>query len=558
MAIATTSQNEFSNESTIDSVNELKSEIKNASQNTNSNSNDHTKISQELLTAWPFVEAKKVIERSRYTKKSEIVLETGYGPSGLPHMGTLGEVARTSMVFHAIKYLNPSLKVKLISFSDDMDGMRKVPDNIPNQELLSQHLDKPLTQVPDPFELYDSFGDYNNKMLISFLNSFSMKVEYMTATHCYKSGIFNDALLKVLKHHKEILDIMLPTLGEERRQSYSPFLPISPKTGKVLQVKIEKYLVDEGCIEFFDEDGTLTRISVLNGNCKLQWKVDWGMRWHALGVDYEMYGKDLIDSQVLSSKICEVLESEPPVGCLCEHFLDANGAKISKSKGNGLSVNDWLKYAPKHSLIYFLFKSPQRAKKLSFDIIPTIVDEYLGLLEAFPGQSEIERLNNPVYHVHFGSPVKFSSNGLSFSLILNLVNVCNAENVDILKSYLADYIGNSSNIDMDLLQEMLAAAMHYYKDFVLPKKNYRTPINEEKNMLLHFGKVLQENLRASAEDLQKISYEVGKQFMANDLKGWFGLIYSVLLGQSSGPRIGNFIYLYGVENFVNLIEQKVI
>lgn len=527
----------------------------NASQN--EFSSDSSKSSPTSLTAWPFIEAKKVIERSRCIKKSEIVLETGYGPSGLPHMGTLGEVARTFMVFYAIKYLDPSLKVRLISFSDDMDGMRKVPDNVPNQELLLQHIDKPLTQVPDPFELYDSFGDYNNKMLISFLDSFSMNVEYMTATHCYKSGIFNDALLKVLKHHKEILDIMLPTLGEERRENYSPFLPISPKSGKVLQVRIEKYLVDEGCIEFFDEDGTLTKISVLNGNCKLQWKVDWGMRWHALGVDYEMYGKDLIDSQVLSYKICRLLGSEPPVGCLCEHFLDANGAKISKSKGNGLSVNDWLKYAPRHSLIYFLFKSPQRAKKLSFDIIPTIVDEYLGLLEGFSSQSEVERLNNPVYHVHFGSPVKFSSNGLSFSLILNLVNVCNAENIDILKSYLARYLGDSSNIDVDLLQEMLTAAMHYYKDFVLPKKNYRVPTNEEKDMLVHFGKALQKNLNATAEDLQKASYEVGKKFMANDLKGWFGLIYGVLLGQSSGPRIGNFIYLYGVENFVNLILQKV-
>lgn len=508
------------------------------------------------LHAWPFKEAIKTIQRCK--NKSEIILETGYGPSGLPHMGTLGEVARTMMVLHAIKCINASLKVRLISFSDDMDGLRKVPDNVPNQDLLSQHLNKPLTQVPDPFGIYNSFGEHNNNKLLSFLSEFGMKVEFMSSTECYKSGMFNDALLLVLKHHQDILDIMLPTLGDERKATYSPFLPISPKTGRVLQVKIEKCNVDKGTVEFFDEDGTLTELSVLNGNCKLQWKVDWGMRWHALGIDYEMYGKDLIDSQVLSSKICNILGSQEPLGCLCEHFLDAEGAKISKSKGNGLSVDDWLKYGPKYSLIYFLFKSPQRAKKLSFDIIPTIADEYLSLLEEFETQNEIERLNNPVHHVHFGSPVKFHANGLSFSLILNLVNVCNAENTSILTSYLDKYLKNA-NIDKNLLNEILVCAMNYYKDFVLPNKEYKVPNDMEKYMLETLALQLENAIsqgETDAASLQKLCYEIGKQFMPDRLKEWFGLMYEVLLGQKSGPRIGNFIHLYGIENFIHLIRSK--
>jgi lysyl-tRNA synthetase, class I len=528
-----------------------------------------------LVKTWPFREAIRIMEKIssktidngqlvRDISGYDIVLETGYGPSGLPHMGTLGEVARTKMVYDALKFLFPNINVRLISFSDDMDGLRKVPDNVPNKDLLEKNLNKPLTQVPDPFGLYDSFGRHNNNRLIEFLNSFNIQVEFMSSTDCYKSGMFDQALLKVLDSHKEILDIMLPTLGEERQSTYSPFLPISPTTGRVLQVKVENYNISKGTVEFFDEDGKLVEIKVTGGNCKLQWKVDWGMRWYALGITYEMYGKDLIDSQVLSAKICRVLGKEPPIDYLCEHFLDEEGKKISKSKGNGLSVEDWLRYAPRYSLIYYMFKSPQRAKQLYFGVIPAVVDEYLGFLEDFVndssefGQFSEKVLNNPVWNVHSGNPLMYSANKLNFSLLLNLVNVCGGENKDILLGYAQKYLDHGQ-VDSGLLDEMINGAINYYNDFVLPNKKYREPTDLEKNALADFADILLSllNVNIDGGEIQKIAYDIGKKYMSDDLKSWFSAIYQVVLGQESGPRIGNFIKLYGVQNFANLVQEKI-
>ncbi|UFX98521.1 lysine--tRNA ligase [Candidatus Gromoviella agglomerans] len=508
-------------------------------------------MNQDLLTAWPFREAIRILNERQ--GKSSILLETGYGPSGLPHMGTLSEIARTWMVFNAIRFLNKDMRVKLISFSDDMDALRKIPENVPNQEILSKYIGKPLTSVPDPFEKYESFAHHNNAMLIDFLANFSIEVQFISSTETYRSGMFNDVLLQILHHHQQIIDIISPTLGEERRSTYSPFLPISPTTGKVLQVKV-RCNETTGTIIFCDEDGVEKEISVLNGNCKVQWKIDWAMRWCAFEVDFEMYGKDLIDSYELSSKVCKILGKNPPIGLLCEHFLDNNGAKISKSKGNGVSVEEWLRYAPKFSLIYLIFKSPQRAKKLSFEIIPTIVDEYLKLLEEISENSDdmYKKFNNPIWHVHGGNPPKYKARGLNFSLLLNLINACNANDINILKKYIDKYI---ENIDHPLLDEILSCALLYTEKFISGQKIYRSPNKIEQTALIDLMNELERNENDDAAKFQHIAYETGKKHNI-ELAEWFKTIYQVILGQNSGPRIGNFIELYGAKNFTQLMKTR--
>lgn len=503
--------------------------------------------------SWPFEEARKVALRGEIKRKKFALFETGYGPSGLPHVGTFGEVVRTTYVRRAFEALT-GIKTKLYAFSDDRDGLRKVPGNVPNQEMLEKFLGFPLTNVPDPFGCHDSFGCHNNSKLIEFLDSFGFEYEFQSSTDWYLSGKFNDVLSLVLMNHKKILDIMLATLREERAATYSPFLPISPKTGKVLQVEIKEYNINSGTIVFEDEDGTLTEIPVTDGNCKLQWKVDWAARWTTLNVDYEMSGKDLIDSVKLSSKICRILGGNPPVSFNYELFLDGEGKKISKSKGNGIAVDEWLRYAPQESLANFMFASPRSAKKLYFDVIPRQVDDYTAHLKDYETQDDAKRVDNPVWHINNGTPPA-SESDISYSLLLNLVSVCNTDDRDILWGFIKKYKKGASPKDMPFLDRLVGYAINYYKDFIKGNKSYSTPTDLQRTALQDLSNELSKLTgNEDAERIQEIVFEVGKRYPFESLKSWFNTLYKTLFGQENGPRIGSFIALYGINETKELIK----
>jgi len=486
-----------------------------------------------------------------------VVFETGYGPSGLPHIGTFGEVSRTTMVRAAFRALTENaMPTRLVCFSDDMDGLRKVPDNIENKAVLQEDLHKPLTVVRDPFGLYPSFGEHNNARLRAFLDGFGFEYEFLSSTQCYSSGMFDEALLRALARYDDIQKVMLPTLGEERRASYSPFLPISPKTGKVLQVPTLERHVDRGTIVFADEDGTLTEVRVTGGAVKMQWKPDWAMRWAALGVDYEMSGKDLIDSVKVSNQICKILGGVPPEGFNYELFLDEEGQKISKSKGNGLTMEDWLRYGTPESLSYYMFQSPKSAKRLFFDVIPKATDEYLQQLDAYQGQDEAKQIDNPVWHVHTGRPPQLGS-PVSFSLLLNLVSAANASDKAILWGFLSRYIPGATPKSQPLLDQMAGYAINYYEDFVRPNKVFRAPDSRERSAMEDLADRLKD-LGPACTDVDLIQNEVyaaGKDAGFEPLRGWFAALYEVLLGQSQGPRFGSFVAIFGIERTIALIES---
>jgi lysyl-tRNA synthetase class 1 len=498
-------------------------------------------------TAWPFQEARKLVERFERTGAPEmVVFETGYGPSGLPHIGTFGEVARTTMVRHAFTLMS-DIPTRLIAFSDDMDGLRKVPDNIPNKELVAPHLGKPLTRVPDPFGTHDSFGAHNNARLRAFLDRFGFDYEFMSATECYTGGRFDEALLRVLRHYDAVIEVILPTLGPERRATYSPFLPVCPRTGQVLQVPVVDRDEAAGTITY-EDGGERVTVPVTGGACKLQWKADWAMRWTALGVHYEMAGKDLIDSVRLSSRICQVLGGTPPEGFNYELFLDQNGEKISKSRGNGLSIEEWLRYAPTESLSLYMFQSPRKAKRLYFDVIPRTVDEYVGLLEAYRGQDEAERLANPVWHIHGGRPPA-EDLPVGFGLLLNLVSASHSEDPAILWGFISRYAPGATPANHPFLDRLVRYAIAYYEDFVKPARRFRLPDERERAALGDLAAALARlPADAGAEAIQNEVYEVGKAHGFDPLRDWFRALYETLLGQSQGPRMGSFFALYGLDN----------
>ena len=429
----------------------------------------------EKSNSWPFVEARNLRDRlkqigskSGEENEAPVLFETGYGPSGLPHIGTFGEVARTNIVRFAFQTLTGK-KTKLICFSDDMDGFRKVPENVPNKTLLENYIDYPLTNVPDPFGKFDSFGAHNNSKLKEFLDRFSFEYEFISATNCYKSGKFDNALKKILLHYEDIKNVILPTLGEERKKTYSPFLPVCPKSGKVLQVNITSIDNKNNTVSYFDEDSKTTiTVSILGGACKLQWKCDWAMRWLALGVDYEMSGKDLSESVILSSKILRILGSSPPSGFSYELFLDNNGEKISKSKGNGLSIEEWLRYGTAESLSLFMFTNPKRAKRLFFDVIPKTTDEYFSHLKKYNEQTDDEKINNPVWHIHKGLP-KINELPVTYTLLLNLASVCHANDTDTVWGYVSSYASDIKRTDE--IEGLINLAVNFYKEMIEPQKN---------------------------------------------------------------------------------------
>lgn len=505
--------------------------------------------------AWPFEEAARVAKRLARLGKGEALFETGYGPSGLPHIGTFGEVARTTWVRRAFTELT-GLPSRLIAFSDDMDGLRRVPDNVPSRELLQPHLGKPLTRIPDPFGTHGSFGAHNNARLRAFLDQFGFEYEFASATDYYTSGRFDAALLRVLEMYDEIVAAILPTLGPERRETYSPVLPLHPRTGQVMQVRLDEHDAAAGTVRWRDPDtGERFETSVRGGGCKLQWKADWAMRWYALSVDYEMSGKDLIDSVRLSGKVCRLLGGTPPEGFTYELFLDEQAQKISKSKGNGLSVEEWLRYAPAESLAQFMYNAPQRAKRLYFDVIPRAVDEYLGNAVRLLQQTPDEQRTNPVWHINGGRVAEEATSPVSFVMLLNLASVANAETPEILWGFIRRYAPHASPETLPFLDRLVYFAIAYYRDFVRPAKRYRQPNEVERAALADLAETLKGvDTAADAEALQNMVYEVGKRHALADLRSWFACLYQVLLGQNEGPRFGGFVALYGIDETIALIE----
>ena len=506
--------------------------------------------------AWPFEEARKVLARTggASPEKGYVLFETGYGPSGLPHIGTFGEVVRTTMVRNAFTALT-DIPSKLFAFSDDLDGLRKVPDNVPNKELLEKHLGKPLTQVPDPFGTHESFGHHNNARLRAFLDQFGFEYDFQSSTDCYKAGMFDATLLKLLENYDAIINVILPTLGPERRATYSPFLPICPKTGVVLQVPVIDRDVDAGTITYEDDTGAKIETPVTGGHCKLQWKADWAMRWVALDVDYEMSGKDLIDSVKLSSRICKVLGGRPPEGFTYELFLDEAGEKISKSRGNGLTVEEWLRYAPDESLQLYMFNSPKKAKRLFFDVIPRHVDDYLTFLGKFANEEEAKRLENPAWHIHAGQPPGPEAH-VTFGLLLNLASACNTEDPAVLWGFISRYAADATPETAPILDRLVDHAINYYRDFVKPNKTYRLPSDMERAALEDLVTSLEALADgAEASDIQNEVFEIGKRHEFEDLRAWFKALYEILLGRDQGPRMGSFIALYGVEETIALIKR---
>jgi lysyl-tRNA synthetase class 1 len=517
-------------------------------------------IKKEILdktSAWPFVEAKKMLRerKSFIEKKGKITLQTGYGPSGLPHIGTFGEVARTSMMVNALRQLT-DLPTEIITFSDDMDGLRKVPDNVPNQELLNENLHKPLTQVPDPFGKFNSFGEHNNEMLKDFLDSFHFKYNFKSSTSLYKSGFFNPTLKIILENYEGIMNIILPTLGKERQKTYSPFLPVCPDTGHVLEIPVVE--IDQSNSKIiFDNKGKKLETSILDGNCKLQWKVDWAMRWFALDIDFEMYGKDLIESAILSTKIINLLGKKNPSGFAYELFLDEKGEKISKSKGNGITIDQWLKYASPESLSLYMYQNPKRAKKLYKEIVPKAVDEYLDNIEKSKKQNEQQLVMNPVWHVHNGSIPK-EDMIMSFSMLLNLVETSNADSKDLLWKFVKKYKSNIQETNFPIFDGLVGYAIKYFNDVIKSQKKYKTPSESEKKALEALIVTLEKcNDQMPPEEIQTLIYSTGKENgYAENLRDWFKLIYEVVFGDENGPRMGFFISFFGVNETKDLIISK--
>ena len=506
--------------------------------------------------AWPFEEARRLLKRYENAppEKGYVLFETGYGPSGLPHIGTFGEVLRTTMVRRAFEVIS-DIPTKLICFSDDLDGMRKVPGNVPNQEKLAEYLQMPLTSVPDPFGTNKSFGDHNNEMLKRLLDTFGFDYEFYSAKEFYKSGQFDEILRRCAEKYDDLMAIMLKSLREERRETYSIFLPIHPETGRVLYVPMKHVDAAEATITFDDPDGKEWTLPVTGGHVKLQWKPDFGARWAALGVDFEMYGKEHATNEKIYDAICRTLGQRPPNHFSYELFLDDQGQKISKSSGNGISIDEWLTYALTGSLSYFMYQKPKTAKRMHFDVIPKSVDEYHQQLRAYVDQDEKARAANPVFHIHNGD-VPASNMVVPFAMLLNLASVSSADDKDALWGFIRRYAPDASAETHPDLDAAAGFAVRYFKDFVAPTRTFRAADDKERAALLDLKTRLQAwDGGLDAEELQSMVFAVGKDHGFDPLRDWFKALYEVLLGASQGPRFGGFIALYGVDETIALIEK---
>ncbi len=511
----------------------------------------------QTARAWPFEEARKLVGRMEKSGKREALFETGYGPSGLPHIGTFGEVMRTTMVRTAFRLLTrDEIPTRLLCFSDDMDGMRKIPDTVPNPDALTPYLQQPLSRVPNPFgDDYESFAHHNNAMLRRFLDQFGFNYEFASATDYYTSGRFDEKLIEAARRYDDIMKVMLPTLGAERQATYSPFLPISPTTGRVLYVPMTRVDADKGTVTFADEDGTEVTLPVTGGHVKLQWKPDFGMRWAALGVDFEMFGKDHQTNAPVYDRICKILGEPAPEHYVYELFLDDKGQKISKSKGNGISIDEWLAYASPESLALYMFLKPRTAKRLYFDVIPRAVDDYYTFVAAYRRQHRDELLENPAFHIHAGYPPT-EDVPVSFALLLNLVSAANAYDKSVLWGFISKYVKGATPENHPELDRLAGYAVKYFDDFVRPTKVFRAASPEEARAMQALSDALADHAGSTdAEGLQDLVYEIGKTHDFPQLRDWFKALYQVLLGQDQGPRFGSFIALYGVEQTRTLIAR---
>lgn len=510
--------------------------------------------------AWPFLEAKRIFDhiQGKVPKKGYVLFETGYGPSGLPHIGTFAEVARTSMVIAAFKQIC-DIPTKLFCFSDDMDGMRRVPTNLPNQDMLAKYLDHPLSDIPDPFGQCNSFGEYMNNKLCSFLDHFGFEYKLISSAQCYKSGMFDHMMSRVIENYDQIMGIMLPTLREERRGTYSPFMPICPQTGKVLQVAVEQVNFNSKTIIYKDENSNAIEVSVLKGNCKLQWKPDFAMRWAALDVDYEMYGKEHRPNSEIYSNICKVLDGNVPVQFFYELFLNEEGSKISKSKGNSITVDEWLTYAPLESMALFMYNSPAKAKRLHFDIIPKHVDDYLIFNQKYHQELDVtKKITNPVHHIHSGNVPQISMHGINFSLLLNLASICNPDDKSVLWGFVTKYAPSATPSSAKYLDHLIDFSIKYYNDFVKKNKTYLSPNDKHKEILSQISNMLDSlDNNITSEEIQSKLYSIGKESGYDNLRDFFQMLYQILLGQDQGPRLGSFIKLYGIKQMQKLIISKV-
>lgn len=511
--------------------------------------------------AWPFEEARRIFDKigGKTPAKGYVLFETGYGPSGLPHIGTFGEVVRTSFVRHAFTLIAPEIPTKMFCVSDDIDGLRKVPDNLPNQELVRANLGRPLTFVPDPFGTHESFGHHMNARLRSFLDGFGFSYDFISATEKYKSGAFDQTMLRVLEKYEELMELMIPTLGAERQETYSPFMPIDLESGIVIDKGVKGVNKAKGTVIYVDGKGVEKEVPVTGGNCKLQWKIDFGARWYSLGVDYEIYGKDHQPNEKIYREVCRILGGVPPVNFTYEMFLSDTGEKISKSKGNGISVEDWLKYAPSESMALFMYQKPKTAKRLYFDVIPKAADEYLAFAQSFPNQEEALKLDNPAFHIHEGKVPSINFN-VSYSLLLNLASACNPENDAVLWGFISKYQAGLTKESSPLLSKMVGCAISYYNDFIKAHKKFRSAADAEKSALRELCEVLKNATDEQKNDgalLQNLVFQVGKNHgYEKNMRDWFLALYQILLGQDQGPRMGSFIALFGIENFVKLVEEK--
>ena len=514
---------------------------------------------------WPFIEAQRIIDRLGKIGKTSVTAETGYGPSGLPHIGTFGEVARTSFVLQALKTLAPRIDSRIIAFSDDMDGLREVPRNLPNAEMLKEHLGKPLTSIPDPFGKEKSFAHYMNHRLREFLDSFGFEYTFASSTEQYASGVFDEGLRRVMAHYEPISELFKATIAEEKRAAWSPFFPVCENCGRVYSTRVTaldrdnftvSYACDAPLSGKYAACGHIGTASILSGGCKLGWKVDWALRWYSLGIDYEMHGEDLLESARLSSKIVKIIGGEPPELFKYELFLDEKGKKISKKIGNGISIEQWLRFAPVDSLLYIMYMKPQQAKKMGLTILPEIVDQYLELVAGYDGAEDspvpfITRLSKGGHADKLGS-----QKIVTYSLIIELILALNHDDPRMVRDYLLKYQPDIAG-NVAYYESLIVNALAYYREVLLPGRTAESADHQLDAAIVVLRDELARRAAAGtepdADELQTAVFQVAKDRDVK-MKDWFRTLYRVFLGQSQGPRIGSFIALLGYRTCIERLE----
>jgi lysyl-tRNA synthetase class 1 len=512
-------------------------------------------------TSWPFKEAQTLQKRFKAPPDKPVTFETGFGPSGLPHIGTFAEVARTTWVQRAFEHLS-GWETRLIAFSDDMDGLRKVPLNMPQPDMLAEHLGKPLCYIPDPFGQDESYSAHMNRKLQEFLDAYGFTYQFQSSQEAYERGDFDEGLAILLQKVEQVRAIILPTLGQDKRADWSPFFPICQKCGRIYSTRVIGYHPEDNTIDYVCDQpigsaagcGDKNTISILGGQVKVGWKVDWALRWYAYDVGYEMYGKDLIDSARLSGQITRLMSKQPPNGFFYEMFLDEEGRKISKSVGKGLTVNGWVSYAPLESLLHYLFQNPRRAKRLFWDVVPKSVDDYLADLRQYPSLDETKKPDQAIWHIfNLGRNVPAYDAGINFSLVNNLVSALGTDQAELTYEYLKRYDPSTANHE-DMVRDLVQKSINYYRDFILPGKQYRLPTEAERQLLQAARDRLSNFESDDENDLQTIPFDIARE---NDIPPAkvFQAFYQVVLGQERGPRFGTFARLVGKEKLLLLLDK---